>query len=136
MKNPSYFLVELSNDYNVTDKPEPEGWTPKFTEKQLEQVFALCFDSEISMEDNYSNLEQIIEDGVAYEYSIKLGAFTEWENEYTLEQTFDTMQEIYNDLKNFCMEEKIDFIYRPYVLVKLQEPSSDGQYDTLEEKYL
>ena len=136
MDMPEYFTVELSSEYNVTETPEIEGWIPEKTHYELCEVTRMNFSSEISLNEIYSNIDSIVEDGVEYVYSIKLGAFTWFNDEYTLEQTFDTMREVYQDLEKYCMDEKMDFIYRPYVLIESREPSHSQLYDTLEEKYM
>ena len=49
--------------------------------------------------------------------NIRLGCFTEWKNEYVLEEEFDTMLEMVESLKIYTLDEIEDMILAPYVEV-------------------
>lgn len=119
---PEYFTIEYSKDYHVKDNPQAEEWLPAHVMEALEEVQGLRFDDETSMEECYTEIDTYWEDGVDFIYSIRLGAFVEWEDKFTLEDEFDSMKEIYNDLKDFTFDEMVDFIYRPYILIELKRP--------------
>lgn len=119
---PEFFTLEYSNDASFNDTPQAEGWIPAYTKACLNEVIGLTFADTTPINEYYDNLEQVFEDGYVYEYSIKLGAFVNINGEWSLEQTFDSMNDAYTDLRQFSMDETYDFIYRPYVLITVKIP--------------
>ena len=135
---PEFFKIEHSTDYNVDGVPEADAWLPKFVQKELDKVTGFTFNNTTSLKEFFTNVDVNYEDNVQLNYSIRLGCFTGMDKTnkrtgkikkvYTLEEEFDSMAEILNDLDGWSMEEFIDCIYRPFVEVELSEydGSDDG----------
>jgi len=134
---PEFFTIEHSTDYNVDGVPEADAWLPKFVQKELDKVTGFTFNNTTSLKEFFTNVDSWCEDGVQYNYSIRLGCFT-WSDKknkrtgkikrvYTLEEEFDSMAQIFDDMAGFSMEEFTGFIYRPFVEVEV--PEYDGTDD-------
>lgn len=123
MNLPEFFVIEHSEELlHYNDKPEAEGWLPEYTYNELRKVINMNFNDTTPIEEYFSNLQVIYEDGIEYEYSLGLGAFVKTTSGWSLEEEFESMAEAYADLVQYSMDEYSDFIYRPYVMVELRIP--------------
>lgn len=90
-----------------------------FVEEMMSEVSGIALSKDVVLE-KYQNIDSKVdyERGVQESYSIKLGAFIEWDDDITLEATFDSFEDILSDMRGFCFEELQDFEYAPYIEVE------------------
>ena len=111
----NWFIVE---ENEKIEKLERSSYIIDGTfESDARKVSSFKLSNNDSMIENYSNIDTF-EDYETHQsiiINIRLGCFTEWENEYTLEEEFDSMVEMAESLKIYTLEEIEDMILAPYV---------------------
>ena len=109
---------------------------PDAISRLVTTAFDISFEDKTPSSKFKNFCSQISDDGnVQHNYSLKFGCFTKYKGGWVLEEEYESMNAMWEDMQSWSMSSFIDFYYRPYVLVESQE-IDDKFYDTLWESQI